>query len=79
MNASNINFCSSLLINLAGKQSILELLCVTANVAISTFQQIAALMPLCLFAAIATPFALPQISIPIFDLSFNVSFETRCA
>ena len=51
--------------NLEGMLMMLALLCCFAKEAISSLQQIAALIPSCLFAVIAAPFPLPQTITPM--------------
>jgi hypothetical protein len=60
INISSIFSASPSRTNLAGMQSTLALLCLRASSASSSPQQMAARMPWCLFAVMATPFALPH-------------------
>jgi hypothetical protein len=55
---------SSIVKNLAPRHSIFALLCSLASLAVSSFQQTAALIPLNLFAVILIPIPVPQINIP---------------
>ena len=64
INMFTISSASFSVTNLAGIQIIFALLCILAKDAISVSQQIAARIPWCLFAVIATPFAEPQTNIP---------------
>jgi len=64
MNSCTIFSASPSRTNRAGIQSMFALLCSLDSFASSSPQQIAARIPLCLFAVIATPLALPQRSIP---------------
>ena len=66
----------SLLKNLDGMLIMFALLCCLAKDAISSLQQIAALIPLCLFAVIAAPFPLPQTITPMSAFPSFTSFDT---
>jgi len=62
----------------AGIHRILALLWSLIKDTISLFQQIPALISEYLLAVIATPFALPHIKIPYFELLFITSLATGC-
>ena len=73
---STIKSASSKETNLEGIHKILALLCWRINLTMSVFQQIPARIVLYLLAVIATPFALPQSSIPISDSLLDTALAT---
>ena len=73
---STIKSASSKETNLEGIHKILALLCWRINLTMSVFQQIPARIFLYLLAVIATPFALPQSSIPKSDSLLDTALAT---